>query len=84
MGDGADPDRHHASQRGRRLRGPPPARAVLGGWHANNGVLLGDERLGVLCATMTTDGRPGLEGDYSEHDRRPDAGHPDIVWRIDR
>jgi hypothetical protein len=45
------------------------SRAVLRGWHANNGVLLGNPRLGFVCTKQTTDGQPGLEGYYVEHDR---------------
>lgn len=45
------------------------SRAVLRGWHANNGVLLGNARLGFVCTKQTTDGQPGLEGYYYEHDR---------------
>jgi hypothetical protein len=45
------------------------SRAVLRGWHANNGVLLGNPRLGFVCTKQTTDGQPGLEGYYFEHDR---------------
>ena len=45
------------------------SRAVLRGWHANNGVLLGNPRLGFVCTKLTTDGQPGLEGYYHEHDR---------------
>src|SRR5256714_5035485 len=33
-------------------------RAILHGWHANNGVLLGNDRLGFVCTKMTTDGQP--------------------------
>lgn len=44
-------------------------RAILRGWHANNGVLLGNPRLGFVCTKMTTDGQPGLEGYYEEADR---------------
>jgi hypothetical protein len=51
------------------------SRAVLRGWHANNGVLLGNPRLGFVCTKQTTDGQPGLEGYYYEydHDLAPDA-----------
>lgn len=50
------------------------SRAVLRGWHANNGVLLGNPRLGFVCTKQTTDGQPGLEGYYFEygHDLSPD------------
>ena len=44
-------------------------RAMLRGWHANNGVLLGNDRLGFVCTMMTTEGQPGLEGYYHEADR---------------
>lgn len=50
------------------------ARAVLKGWHANNGVVLGNPRLGFVCTGQAADGQPGLEGYYKEwdHDLRPD------------
>jgi hypothetical protein len=44
-------------------------RAMLRGWHAHNGVTLGNRRLGFVCTKMTTEGQPGLEGYYLEHDR---------------
>ena len=43
--------------------------AMLRGWHAHNGVSLGNPRLGFVCTKQTTDGRPGLEGYYLEYDR---------------
>jgi hypothetical protein len=45
------------------------SRAMLRGWHGNNGVLLGNPRLGFVCTKQTVDGQPGLEGYYLEHDR---------------
>jgi hypothetical protein len=45
------------------------SRAVLRGWHAHNGVTLGNPRLGFVCTKQTVDGQPGLEGYYLEHDR---------------
>jgi hypothetical protein len=45
------------------------SRAMLWGWHANNGVLLGNLRLGFVCTSMTTDGGPGAVGYYIEEDR---------------
>ena len=45
------------------------SRAMLRGWHANNGVLLGNPRLGFVCTKQTVDGQPGLEGYYLDHDR---------------
>jgi hypothetical protein len=45
------------------------SRAMLRGWHANNGVVLGNPRLGFVCTGQTVDGRPGLEGYYREFDR---------------
>ena len=45
------------------------SRAMLRGWHAHNGVSLGNPRLGFVCTKQTVDGQPGLEGYYLEHDR---------------
>ena len=44
------------------------SRAMLKGWHANNGVVLGNPRLGFVCTGQTVDGQPGLEGYYKEWD----------------
>src|SRR5579859_7276550 len=44
------------------------SRAMLRGWHANNGVVLGNPRLGFVCTGQTVDGQPGLEGYYKEWD----------------
>lgn len=53
------------------------SRAVLRGWHANNGVALGDLRLGFVCTKQSVDGQDGLEGFYRQHD------HPlDIEQRL--
>lgn len=43
--------------------------AMLRGWHANNGAMLGRLGLGFVCTGQTVDGDPGLEGYYIEHDR---------------
>lgn len=50
------------------------SRAMLLGWHANNGVVLGNPRLGFVCTSQTVDGQPGLEGYYKEwgYDLAPD------------
>ena len=50
------------------------SRAMLRGWHANNGVVLGNPRLGFVCTGQTVDGQPGLEGYYKEwdHELAPD------------
>jgi hypothetical protein len=45
------------------------SRAMMWGWHANNGVLLRNLRLGFVCTSMTTDGGPGAVGYYIEEDR---------------
>jgi hypothetical protein len=45
------------------------ARAMLWGWHANNGVLLGNPNLGFVCTGQTMDGASGLEGYYIQEDR---------------
>jgi hypothetical protein len=62
------------------------SRAMLRGWHAHNGVTLGNPRLGFVCTKQTVDGQPGLEGYYLEYDRelapeerllmRPDEAMP--------
>jgi hypothetical protein len=45
------------------------SRAMLRGWHAHNGVSLGNPRLGFVCTKQTVEGQPGLEGYYLQHDR---------------
>jgi hypothetical protein len=42
-------------------------RAMLRGWHAHNGVTLGNPRLGFVCTGTTVDGQPGLERYYREY-----------------
>ena len=42
-------------------------RAMLRGWHAHNGVSLGNPRLGFVCTKTTVDGQAGLEGYYLEY-----------------
>src|ERR1700744_5977657 len=51
------------------------SRAMLRGWHANNGVALGDTRLGFVCTKQSVDGQDGLEGYYYQYDAplEPDA-----------
>ena len=44
------------------------SRAMLRGWHANNGVTLGNARLGFVCTKQSVDGQDGLEGYYCEYD----------------
>jgi hypothetical protein len=44
------------------------SRAMLRGWHANNGVALGNPRLGFVCTKQSVDGQDGLEGYYCEYD----------------
>lgn len=55
---------------GTALCGVPSSvtRAMLRGWHAQNGVTLGNPRLGFVCTKMATDGDSGLEGYYQEYD----------------
>lgn len=43
--------------------------AVLWGWHANNGVLLGRRSLGFVCTKQGVDAQDGLEGYYLDHGR---------------
>lgn len=45
------------------------SRAMLLGWHAQNGVTLGNPRLGFVCTKQAVDGDSGLEGYYYEYDR---------------
>jgi hypothetical protein len=49
------------------------SRAMLRGWHANNGVSLGNPRLGFVCTKQSVDGQDGLEGYYCEYDHALDA-----------
>jgi hypothetical protein len=42
--------------------------AMLKGWHAQNGVSLGNPRLGFVCTKQTVDGQSALEGYYYEYD----------------
>src|SRR3979411_3324128 len=44
------------------------SRAMLRGWHANNGVALGNPNLGFVCTKQSVDGQDGLEGYYREYD----------------
>jgi hypothetical protein len=44
------------------------SRAMLRGWHANNGVTLGNPNLGFVCTKQSVDGQDGLEGYYCEYD----------------
>jgi hypothetical protein len=44
------------------------SRAMLRGWHANNGAALGNLKLGFVCTKQSVDGQDGLEGYYCEYD----------------
>lgn len=56
--------------RGTAICGVPGevCRAMLRGWHANNGVALGNLKLGFVCTKQAVDGQDGLEGYYYEYD----------------
>jgi hypothetical protein len=56
--------------RGTAICGVPGevSRAMLRGWHANNGVTLGNAKLGFVCTKQSVDGQDGLEGYYYEYD----------------
>jgi hypothetical protein len=56
--------------RGTAICGVPGevSRAMLRGWHANNGVSLGNPKLGFVCTKQTVDGQDGLEGYYYEYE----------------
>jgi hypothetical protein len=74
----------HETNRKAWIRYPPPrwiwkgtaicgvpgevSRAMLRGWHANNGVSLGNPNLGFVCTKQSVDGQDGLEGYYCEYD----------------
>lgn len=47
---------------------PEVSSAMLEGWHAQNGVMLKNPRLGFVCTKQTVDGQSGLEGYYYEYD----------------
>src|SRR5690349_3315735 len=49
------------------------SRAMLRGWHGNNGVVLGNLKLGFVCTKQTVDGQDGLEGYYYEYDHDLDV-----------
>lgn len=55
---------------GTALCGVPPevSTAMLRGWHARNGLALGNPRLGFVCTKQTADGQSALEGYYYEYD----------------
>ncbi|WP_208379094.1 hypothetical protein [Cumulibacter soli] len=42
--------------------------AMLRGWHARNGLALGNPRLGFVCTKQAADGDDALEGYYFEYD----------------
>jgi len=51
------------------------SRAMLRGWYAQNGVSLGNPRLGFVCTGQTVDCQDGLAGYFLEHDHdlQPEA-----------
>jgi hypothetical protein len=61
--------------RGNIIAGIPGevSRAMLRGWHGNNGVVLGNLKLGFVCTKQTVDGQDGLEGYYREYDHDLDV-----------
>jgi hypothetical protein len=50
------------------------SRAMLRGWHANNGVSLRNPNLGFVCTKQSVDGQDGLEGYYCEYDHPLETG----------
>jgi len=56
--------------RGTAICGVPGevSKAMLRGWHANNGAALGNLNLGFVCTKQSVDGQDGLEGYYCEYD----------------
>src|SRR3978361_2015690 len=61
--------------RGTAICGGPRevSRAMLRGWHANNGVALNNLKLGFVCTKQSVDGQDGLEGYYYEHNHALDV-----------
>jgi len=57
------------------------SQAMLRGWHAHNGVALGNPSLGFVCTKQTVDGQDALEGYFFEYDRELD---PDERLRFSR
>jgi hypothetical protein len=55
---------------GAAICGVPSAvsRAILRGWYAQNGVSLGNPRLGFVCTAQTVDGQHGLAGYFLQGD----------------
>jgi hypothetical protein len=45
------------------------SRAMLRGWYAQNGVSLGNPRIGFVCTAQTVDGQHGHAGYFLEHAR---------------
>lgn len=45
------------------------SRGMLRGWHAHNGVTMGNPRLGFVCTKQTVDLQDSLEGYFFEYDR---------------
>jgi hypothetical protein len=61
--------------RGTAICGVPGevSRAMLRGWHGNNGVALDNPKLGFVCTKQSVDGQDGLEGYYYEYDSAIDV-----------
>jgi hypothetical protein len=57
------------------------SRAMLRGWHGNNGVVLGNLKLGFVCTKQAVDGQDGLEGYYCEYDHDLDVDGRVVVAR---
>ena len=57
-------------------------RAMLYGWHAQNGVTLQNPRLGFVCTGTTVEGSPGLEGFYLQHEN-PLSPEERLQFRFD-
>ncbi len=56
--------------RGTAICGVPGevSKAMLRGWHGNNGIALGHPSLGFVCTKQSVDGQDGLEGYYFDYD----------------
>lgn len=69
--------------RGTAICGIPSdvSKAMLRGWHGNNGVALGNTRLGFVCTKQSVDGQDGLEGYYYLNDTPLDVDQRVIFAR---
>jgi len=68
---------------GRRFAGYPfeASRGILHGWYEQNGVSLGNPRLGFICVPEDVTGQFGLCGYFREYDRDDLLACSIEIWR---